>query len=121
MLDKILTLINAGFTREEISALLNTQLTPSPVPTPNPVPAPAPAPAPTPAPVPVPTPTPAPAPAPAATDADRIIGAVNQMGQNFIQALQRATLGAAVMPTPTNPQADMDAITAAIINPKKEA
>lgn len=112
MLDKILTLINAGFTREEISALLNTQLTPAPAPTPNPVPAPDPAPAPAPAPV--------PAPAPAPTDADRIIGAVNQMGQNFITALQRATLGAAVMPTPTNPQAEMDAITAAIINPKKE-
>ena len=114
MLDKILTLINAGFTREEISALLNTQLTPAPAPTPNPDPVPAPAPAP------APVPAPAPAPAPAATDADRIIGAVNQMGQNFITALQRATLGSAVIPTPTNPQADMDAITAAIINPKKE-
>lgn len=108
MLDKILTLINAGFTREEISALL----TPSPAPTPNPDPSPAPAPAPVPA--------PAPAPVPAATDTDRIIGAVNQMGQNFITALQRVTLGSAVIPTPTNPQADMDAITAAIINPKKE-
>ena len=120
MLDKILTLINAGFSREEISALLNTQLTPAPAPIPNPAPAPAPAPTPNPAPAPAPAPTPNPAPAPALTDADRIIGAVNQMGQNFIQALQRATLGAAVMPTPTNPQADIDAITAAIINPKKE-
>ena len=120
MLDKILTLINAGFTREEISALLNTQLTPAPAPTPNPAPAPAPAPAPVPAPSPAPAPAPTPAPVPAATDADRIIGAVNQMGQNFIQALQRATLGAAIMPTPSNPQADIDAITAAIINPKKE-
>lgn len=116
MLDKILTLINAGFTREEISALLNTQLTPAPAPTPNPDPVPAPAPAPAQA----PAPAPAPASVPAATDADRIIGAVNQMGQNFITALQRATLGAAIMPTPSNPQADIDAITAAIINPKKE-
>ena len=100
-LDKILTLINAGYSREEITALL----TPAPAPAPAPVPAPAPAPVPAPAPAPVP-------------DMAAIQGAINQMGSNIVTALQRSQLGGAVIPGQPDPNIDpMIGVTAAIINP----
>lgn len=102
-LDKILTLINAGYTREEITALLAPAHTPAPTPEPAPAPTPAPAPAPTPAPAP---------------DMAAILGAINQMGSNIVTALQRSQLGGAVIPGQPDPNADpMAAVTAAIINP----
>ena len=108
-LDKILTLINAGYSREEITALL----TPAPAPAPAPVPAPAPAPVPAPAPAPVPAPAPAPVP-----DMAAIQGAINQMGSNIVTALQRSQLGGAVIPGQPDPNIDpMIGVTAAIINP----
>ena len=116
-LDKILTLINAGYSREEITALL----TPAPAPAPAPVPAPAPAPVPAPAPAPVPAPAPAPVPAPAPApvpDMAAIQGAINQMGSNIVTALQRSQLGGAVIPGQPDPNIDpMIGVTAAIINP----
>lgn len=113
MLDKILTLINKGYTKEEITAILNPVPTPAPVPAPAPTPAPAPAPDPVPAPTPAPSPTPAPAP-----DMAAILGAINQMGSNIVTALQRSQLGGAYIPGQPDPNADpMAAVTAAIINP----
>ena len=114
MLDKILTLINAGYTREEITALLaadNASEAPAPVPVSE---APAPVPVPAPAPVPV---------SEAGSDMAGITAAIETMGKNIIAALQRAQIGGATAPVPVNPLEQMDAITAQIINPtyNKEA
>lgn len=54
-IDNIISLVNAGFTKEEIKAMTGA-------PAPDPAPAPAPAPAPDPAPAPTPDPAPAPTP-----------------------------------------------------------
>ena len=126
MLDKILTLINAGFTADQIVPLLG-QLSPDPAPVPAPVPAPAPVPSPLPAPAPVP-PNPAPAPAPGpgapapagALDATAITAAIDAMGRNIISALQRAQIGGSSVTPPLDPDAQLNAITAQIINPTRK-
>ena len=126
MLDKILALINAGFTAEQIVPLLG-QLSPAPAPVPAPVPAPAPVPSPAPAPAPVP-PNPAPAPVPGpgapapagAVDASTITAAIDAMGKNIIAALQKSQIGGSSVPTPLDPDAQLNAITAQIINPTRK-
>lgn len=60
-LTDILTLLNAGYKKEDIDKLLADDPDPTPAPAPDPTPAPAPDP--TPAPAPAPTPAPAPDPA----------------------------------------------------------
>lgn len=123
-LDQILALINAGFTHEEITAILNQESpgpggAPNPPGNPGPEPAPVPEPVP-PAPVPVPVPDPAaPTPAP---DMGGIQRAIETMGRNIISALQRASIGGTPAPPPLDPMKQMDLITAQIINPtyKKE-
>ena len=128
MLEQILTLINAGFTAEQIIPLLvQTGAPPVPKPgsEPNPVPAPAPVPDPAPAPG-NPAPAPAPAPVPpadnTALDLSGITQAIEAMGRNIISALQKASIGGTPAPAPLDPMKQMDMITAQIINPtfKKE-
>ena len=125
MLDQILTLINAGFTRDEITALLNQERAGVDATANSPIPA---EPASVPAAPAVDSPAgsgavPAPAnPAPA-LDAAGITRAIEDMGRNLIAAMQKAQIGGSTAPAPVDPNAQMDAITAQIINPtyKKEA
>ena len=123
----VLALVNAGFTKDEIMALLAP--TPAPVPTPTPEPTPAPDPAPTPAPAPAPDPAPAPAPAPAPTPAPPIIRTPDDASQemfnnilNQMKALTQAVYQNNIIgsnnPLPT--QRTAEDITAEIINPKQE-
>lgn len=125
MLDQILTLINAGFTRDEITAILNQERAGVDAVANPPVPA-------EPVHVSVPAAVDAPAgsgavPAPAvpapALDAAGITRAIEEMGRNLIAAMQKAQIGGSSAPAPVDPNAQMDAITAQIINPtyKKEA
>ena len=125
MLDQILTLINAGFTRDEITAILNQERAGSDAVANSPVPA-------EPDHVSVPAAVDAPAgsgavPAPAgsapALDAAGITRAIEDMGRHLIAAMQKAQIGGSSAPAPIDPNAQMDAITAQIINPtyKKEA
>ena len=119
MIDKICKLLDAGYTREEISKMLNPAAVVAPLPDPRPNPAAPPAPDPTPAPAPA-APDPVPAPAPAAggaPDMGQLLQAVNQMGANIVSALQRAQIGGSAMPYNPDPAAAIDAITAQIINP----
>ena len=118
MLDKILTLIGAGYSKEEIAALLNQQspgLVGGPA---SPVPDNDPAAGNDPAPV-----APGAAdPVPAAVgsgvpDFGTMMAAMQQMGENIVHAIQRAQVGGVQNPYHPNPGADIDAITAQIINP----
>lgn len=121
MLDQILQLIGAGFKAEQIMEIINKE---------GAAPAAPPAPAPD-APAPVP---PAPAPAPAANeqppsppapaggagagiDGAAVTVAINQMGKSIIAALQKAQIGGTPAPAPVDQMAQIDAITAQIINP----
>lgn len=121
MLDQILTLINAGFKAPEIMQILNAENTAA-----SPADSPA-APAATAVP-PAPAAPPAanePASAPAAPaapaapgiDGSAINAAIEQMGRNIISALQKAQIGGTSAPAPVDPMAQIDAITAQIINP----
>lgn len=97
----ILTLLKAGYTRQEIDAMAN------PAPAPDPVPAPAPAPD--------PAPVPDPAPAPAPQNNDAILAAITDLGNKFTAAMQAASLGAAMM---QQPSADtLESVMAQIIPP----
>ena len=125
MLDQILTLINAGFTRDEIIAILNQERAGADAVANSPVSAEH-------VPVSVPPAVDAPAgsgavpnpanPAPA-LDGAGISRAIEDMGRNLIAAMQKAQIGGSTAPSPVDPNAQMDAITAQIINPthKKEA
>ena len=120
-LDKILTLINAGYTRDEIAALLAGQAPAAPAAAPA-APDPAPTPAAAPAAVPV-SPDPAAAAGPAApaapaADMGSVLAAIHTMGSNIVSALQRAQIGGTSL-TPADPNSMLDAITAAIIDPPK--
>lgn len=120
MLETILTLLNAGYTREEISQLLATPASGAgdstdthgdnnPVVVPDPSAPAAPAGG---------NPVPAAPVASGAADLGGIYAALESMSKNIVTAIQRAQLGGASMPTPAaTPQEQMDAITAQIINP----
>ena len=121
MLDQILTLINAGFKAPEIMQILNAEKTAS-VPADSPaapaapaVPA-APA-APPAANEPLAAPAAPSAPAAPGIDGAAVTAAINQMGKNIIAALQKAQIGGTPAPAPADPMAQIDAITAQIINP----
>ena len=119
MLDQILTLINAGFTRDEIITLLNQERAGAGAPANPPVSA---EPAPVPAAPAVDSPAgsdvvPAPAGSATALDAAGITRAIEDMGRNLIAAMQKAQIGGSTAPAPVDPNAQMDAITAQIINP----
>lgn len=119
MLDKILRLLEAGYTREEISTILGGAAPGNDNPTSAPVPAePAPVPDP-PAPVSPGAPVPVPgAPAPAgASDMAMVTKAIEMMGKNIISALQKSQLGGATIPHMPTMQDQIDAVTAQIINP----
>lgn len=47
----------------------------------------------------------------------KLLEAVNQMGANIVSALQRAQIGGTPNPYNPDPMAQIDAITAQIINP----
>ena len=105
----ILTLLKAGYTRQEIDSMAN------PAPAPDPAPAPAPDPAPAPAPDPAPAPAPDPAPAPASQNNDAILAAIADLGNKFTAAMQAASLGAAMMQQPTGDT--LESVMAQIIPP----
>lgn len=63
-LSQLAALAQAGFTKQEIIAMITNSAAPAPAPVPAPAPAPAPVPAPAPAPAPASAPAPAPAPTP---------------------------------------------------------
>lgn len=129
MLDKILKLIEAGYTHDEINAILNSSAAPAPAaPDAHDAPAAPGAPA---APAAgaaagaVPGPGPAAVPAagaaagaaaPGPADMGAILAAIQGMGNNIVAALQRAQIGAATL-TPPDPMNTLDEITAAIIDP----
>ena len=102
--EELMLLLKAGYTKADIDAMDAPTPTPAPDPTP------------TPAPAPDPTPTPAPAP-----DYAPVLTAIQKMQDNFIAALQRASIGGALIPDGAQDQT-IDAIMAQIINPydKKE-
>ena len=122
MLETILKLLDAGYTREEITQLLGTAAAgagdSSDAPGAN-------------NPVHVPDPSapaapdggdPVPAAAAAgAADLGGIHAALAAMSKNIIAAIQKAQIGGASTQTPDNdPMAQIDAITAQIINPTKK-
>lgn len=123
MLETILTLINAGYTRDEITALLNAESAGNHPAASSPAsaePAGAPVPAPVGGPVaPIPNAVPvAPvAPADSPVDMAGISKAIETMGRNIIAAVQRAQIGGTPAPAPVDPNSQIDAITAQIINP----
>lgn len=123
MLETILKLLDAGYTREEITQLLGTAAAGAgdssdapgannPVLVPD-TPAPA-APA-------GGDPVPAAAADAGAADLGGIHAALAAMSKNIIAAIQKAQIGGASTLTPDNdPMAQIDAITAQIINPTKK-
>ena len=110
--EELLLLLKAGYTKADIDAMG----APAPDPTPAPTPATDPTPAPTPTPDPTPTPTPATVP-----DYAPVLSAIQKLQDNFISALQRASIGGALIPDGAQDQT-IDSIMAQIINPydKKE-
>ena len=82
--EDVLKLVNAGFTKDEIIALVGPT-----APDPKPEPAQAPAPAPEPEPAPAPEPAPQPAPAPQQADA---ISALTQQVANLTALVQKSNM-----------------------------
>ena len=119
--EDLVTLLKAGYTRQEIEAMESqpAPAAPEAAQDTNPTPAPTPAP--------VPTPTPAPVPAPSAPAADpttvpssnpdmaSVLAAIQTMGTNIVTALQAAQLGGATLPT-AKPDS-IESVMASIINP----
>ena len=115
MLEQIIMLLQSGYTKDEISALLNGGGAGSDPHTEPPVSGAAdPAPA-------VPDHPAAPVPDPPVTggapDMGTLLQAINQMGSNIVSALQKAQIGGTPNPYNPDPMAQIDAITAQIINP----
>lgn len=102
-LDNVLALARAGYSKDEIAAMLTAA--PEPAPAPDPAPAPAPAPVPAPA----PAPAPAPDPAPAAQDG------IQQRLDQVLEELRAAAIRQTVQPHQETP----DEILAQIIRPKR--
>lgn len=102
MIDKILTLANAGYNRDEISQMLGAA-------EPQPEPAPAPDPEPQPEPAPAPQPAPQPA-APAGMDA------LNARLDKLIQRMEQDSINRSNQP----PKETTDDILASIIRPKRK-
>lgn len=112
-INEVVTLLNAGFTREEILAMTST---PEPAPAPEPVPAPAPAPEPVPAPVPAadaPEPAPAPVPITGVQAWDALMNEIVSLRQ-AVQAGNRYSAQ-----QPENKPPDGEAVLANIIKPVK--
>jgi len=110
-LSDILTLLNAGYTKEDIDKMTaDPALTPDPTPTSSPDPAPTPDPATTTATVPTPDPKPAPA-----SDPAQAIKTVLDDFTKKLQAFQVATSNMIPKPDDTG-----ESVFAEIIAPKKE-
>ena len=109
--EDLVTLLKAGYTRQEIEAM-ESQPAPAAAQdtshTPEPTPAPVPAPA---APVPAQA-TPAPS---TNQDMASVLAAIQTMGHNIVTALQAAQLGGATLPT-AKPDS-IESVMASIINP----
>lgn len=115
--DIIMTLVKAGFTKDDIVKFVDIEEAPAPVPAPAPAPAPTPSPAPAPAPAlalapalaPAPDPVPAPAPAPAPAP-----DGVNSFMDDYLNRLKNIEKALSIA-NPTN-----DNELANIIYPKGE-
>ena len=109
MIDKVLALASAGYTKDEISQLLAVQeQSPEPAPAPDPEPQPEPAPAQQPAPQPAPQPAAQPA-APAGMDA------LNARLDKLIARMEQDSINRSKQP----PKETTDDILASIIRPKR--
>lgn len=116
--EDLVTLLKAGYTRQEIEAMESqpAPAAPAAAPDTNPTPAPTPAPVPTPAPTPAPAPAADPTPAPSTNqDIASVLAAIQTMGNNIVTALQAAQLGGATLPT-AKPDS-IESVMASIINP----
>ena len=118
----ILTLVRAGYTKEEISAMTGTTPSPSPAPvveTPAPVPVPAPVVDgnPDPYPVQVPVVAPAPAPAPAPEQAQPSMTDVMREIAKLTSAVQANAIANSSLPVQTG--VNLDNVMANIIKPTR--
>lgn len=111
--EDLVTLLKAGYTRQEIEAMENqpAPATPAAAQDTNPTPAPTPAPSAAPA-APAADPTPAPS---SNQDMASVLAAIQTMGNNIVTALQAAQLGGATLPT-AKPDS-IESVMASIINP----
>ena len=123
---EIITLLQGGFTHDEIIALTQVPAAPAPVPVPDPAPAPEPAPAPvdepSPAPVPDPAPGPAPTPAPVPEQPD-LQGLINQQAAlqqqiaRLTSTLQANAIAGSVLPGGVPNPPDAAQVLGEIIRP----
>ena len=111
--EDLVTLLKAGYTRQEIEAMESQPAPAAPEAAPdiNPTPAPTPAPSAAPA-APAADPTPAPS---TNQDMASVLAAIQTMGNNIVTALQAAQLGGATLPT-AKPDS-IESVMASIINP----
>ena len=108
VLSEIMALVNAGFTKDDISKLLTAAPDQEPAPAPTPEPAPAPAPA--------PAPEPAPAPAPA-EDQQPSMADLMQSIAKLTSAVQANAIAHSVIPGGTNQEPTAEDMLAEIIRP----
>lgn len=106
-IDDVLTLVKAGFSREEIAVMAASA---EPAPAPEPTPAPAPAPAPEPAPAPAPEPAPQPEARP------DMLAQILERFDTMTQALQASAIRGTQQP----PKQTTDDILAEIIRPARK-
>ena len=107
----VIKLIDAGFTRDDIMAMMDT----SEKQTPTPAPAPAPTPEPEPTPDEPPAPEPAPTPQPAEDEVTKLLRALGSQMEGLRKTIQTHNVNS-IEGTP-DPGMDTDAILASIINP----
>lgn len=102
-LNDILSLVRAGYTREEIEHMENPE-TPASAPVVEPVPEPQPAPAPVVEPVPAPAPAPAPTPQPVQQEAQPTMADLMQSIAKLTSAVQANAIAQSVLPGGGIPQ-----------------
>lgn len=112
--EDLVTLLKAGYTRQEIEAMENQPAPAAPAAAQDTSPTPAPTPAPSAAPAAPAAADPTPAPS-TNQDLASVLAAIQTMGSNIVTALQAAQLGGATLPT-AKPDS-IESVMASIINP----
>ena len=119
--EDLLTLVRAGYTREEIEAMNTNAPAADPAPAPAADPAPAPAADPVPAPAPAPAPAPDPVPAPAPVIPQQLQSMLDSLNAKIDAAtamMQKSALLSSMMHPPEDPSVEQ--VIAQIINPPTE-
>ena len=118
-LEDVMSLVKAGYTKEEIAKMEEPRTTlPAPAPEPPKEPKPTPAPAPAPAPAPVPTPAPTPKPAPPPPTMAELMQSIAKL----TSAVQANAIAQSVIPGGANPQTPTaESMLAEIIRPTYKA